>query len=202
MHKSKSRVIKAEMTRKRIYQSALKLFEEEGYDSTTVEKIVKDAGVSKGSFFVYFPKKDYVVLHYFKDLDIYLEEMAKDINAMEEEPTLKIIMFFIRSNEYILRVASINLIKTFYQSQFVIDDKSYLTESNRPVKIWVGKWVREAREKGMINAGNTPEEITDMILTVCRGILFEWCLNNGEFDINERTKKMLNIFFSGLKERI
>ncbi len=88
------------MTKKKIYQSALKLFEEEGYDNTTVEKIVKEAGVSKGSFFVYFPKKDYVVLQYFKDLEIYSEEMAKDIDANEtESPTWKIMMFFIRSIE-------------------------------------------------------------------------------------------------------
>ncbi|MHB8918810.1 MAG: TetR/AcrR family transcriptional regulator [Desulfocucumaceae bacterium] len=202
MKSENHRLIKAKMTKKKIYETALKLFEQEGYDKTTVAEIVERAGVSKGSFFVYFPKKDHVVLQYFKDLDQYLEEIGVELDG-SGSPVEKIVLFFCKSNDYILKIANINLIKTFYQSQISLDsDDSYLTGGERPTYRWIEKWVTEAREQNLISPEYSPDDLTDMILTVCRGILFDWCLNNGKFDLNDRSRKLLKIFFSGLSNHI
>jgi AcrR family transcriptional regulator len=49
-------------TRDRIRASALQLFNEQGYDATTVEQIAAAAGVSHMTFFRYFPAKEDVAL--------------------------------------------------------------------------------------------------------------------------------------------
>jgi AcrR family transcriptional regulator len=49
-------------TRARIVGEALKLFLLRGYDATTVDEIAAAAGISKRSFFDYFPTKEDVVL--------------------------------------------------------------------------------------------------------------------------------------------
>jgi AcrR family transcriptional regulator len=48
-------------TRARIVDAALKLFLARGYDATTVDEIAEAAGISKRSFFDYFPTKEDVV---------------------------------------------------------------------------------------------------------------------------------------------
>jgi AcrR family transcriptional regulator len=54
-------------TRAAIQEHALRLFQEQGYDATTVEQIAEAAEVSPSTFFRYFPTKEDVVLY--DDLD-------------------------------------------------------------------------------------------------------------------------------------
>lgn len=56
-----SRERRAGETRRRIFHAARDLFERQGYSETTVDAIVKKAGVAKGTFFVHFATKDAVV---------------------------------------------------------------------------------------------------------------------------------------------
>jgi AcrR family transcriptional regulator len=53
---------KATRTRERIESAALALFEERGFDETTVAQIAVAADISEMTFFRYFPSKDAVVL--------------------------------------------------------------------------------------------------------------------------------------------
>lgn len=47
--------------RDRLYDAALNLFRQQGYEQTTVDQIVRAAGVAKGTFFNYFPTKDAIL---------------------------------------------------------------------------------------------------------------------------------------------
>jgi AcrR family transcriptional regulator len=49
-------------TRAAIQAHALRLFRDQGYDSTTVQQIIEEAEVSESTFFRYFPTKGDVVL--------------------------------------------------------------------------------------------------------------------------------------------
>lgn len=46
-----------DIVKKKLLESALKLFTEDGYDAVSVSKVRIDAGVSNGSFFYIFPSK-------------------------------------------------------------------------------------------------------------------------------------------------
>lgn len=47
--------------RDRLYDVALALFRQQGYEQTTVDQITREAGLAKGTFFNYFPTKDAVL---------------------------------------------------------------------------------------------------------------------------------------------
>ncbi|MCK4315317.1 MAG: helix-turn-helix transcriptional regulator [Anaerolineae bacterium] len=48
-------------TRRRLMETALRLFREHGYDATTVEEITEAADVAKGTFFNYFETKEAIL---------------------------------------------------------------------------------------------------------------------------------------------
>jgi AcrR family transcriptional regulator len=55
------RARRKEQTRQQIFQAAMKLFEQKGIFSTTVEEITEAADVGKGTFFNYFPSKETIL---------------------------------------------------------------------------------------------------------------------------------------------
>jgi AcrR family transcriptional regulator len=56
---------KGEDTRDRIYNAALALFRERGFDATTMRDVAAAAGMSLGAAYHYFPSKDAIVLAYY-----------------------------------------------------------------------------------------------------------------------------------------
>ncbi|ASJ17016.1 hypothetical protein A3L04_08000 [Thermococcus chitonophagus] len=48
-------------TREKLLHSAKKLFASKGFDRVTVDEIVKDAGVAKGTFYLYFKRKEDII---------------------------------------------------------------------------------------------------------------------------------------------
>ncbi len=51
-----------------IYQTALSLFEEHGFDKVSVAQIVKQSSIAKGTFFNYFPNKPDILAQWFDDI--------------------------------------------------------------------------------------------------------------------------------------
>jgi len=55
---------KKNRTRKKIVQAALPLFQEYGFDATTMEEIAEQADVAKGTLYNYFPAKEAILSDY------------------------------------------------------------------------------------------------------------------------------------------
>jgi AcrR family transcriptional regulator len=59
---------RAEDTRRRIYEAALELFREKGFDETTMRDIAAKAGVALGGAYYYFSSKEAIVLAFYHDM--------------------------------------------------------------------------------------------------------------------------------------
>jgi AcrR family transcriptional regulator len=72
--------------RERIFQAAMALFRQRGFQETTASDIAKAAHVSRGTFFNYFPYKEAVLLEYGALLLAGLREEVKKRLARGEDP--------------------------------------------------------------------------------------------------------------------
>jgi AcrR family transcriptional regulator len=59
---------RAEDTRRKIYEAAMELFREKGFDETTMRDIAAKAGVALGGAYYYFSSKDAIVLAFYREM--------------------------------------------------------------------------------------------------------------------------------------
>jgi AcrR family transcriptional regulator len=59
---------RAEDTRRKIYDAALELFREQGFEATTMRDIAGKAGVALGGAYYYFSSKDAIVLAFYREM--------------------------------------------------------------------------------------------------------------------------------------
>lgn len=86
---------RSKQTREKIIQAAIQLFEELGYEKTTSNEIASAAGVSVGSFYVYFNDKRQVLLTIFDQLaddlfkNVFVNLRPEDLFDSELRPRIR-----------------------------------------------------------------------------------------------------------------
>lgn len=78
---------KAQKTKGCIYEAALKLFEEKGFEKTTMREIAQKAGVALGGAYYYFKSKEEIVMCFYEHNQVTLNEKAREI--FSQTPDLK-----------------------------------------------------------------------------------------------------------------
>jgi AcrR family transcriptional regulator len=79
-----TKTAKGEDTRARVYETAMRLFREKGFDATTMRDVAAGAGLSLGAAYHYFPSKEAIVAAYYESVQA---EHARRVR--EALPTLK-----------------------------------------------------------------------------------------------------------------
>lgn len=75
---------KAKVTQKRIFNTAVQLFNKNGYSHTTISDICKITGVAKGTFYIYYDSKESIVKEsYYQNLNFYMESKFEKLNNEE-----------------------------------------------------------------------------------------------------------------------
>ena len=93
MYTSAVRQMRAEETRKKIIEAARRLIAANGFDNVSIGDIVKEAGVSTGSFYTYFKKKEDIVEELNKN-DFY--HLAEIVTKMEKESLIERLKYYSR----------------------------------------------------------------------------------------------------------
>src|ERR1700746_1153352 len=78
---------RAEDTRRKIYEAAMEMFREKGFEETTMRDIAAKAGVALGGTYYYFSSKDAIVLAFYHEMQQTSTSAVSD--ALAEKTKLK-----------------------------------------------------------------------------------------------------------------
>jgi AcrR family transcriptional regulator len=73
--------VKGAQTRRQIFDAAVALFREQGFDATTMQQVAERAGVAKGAAYYYFPSKEAIIQDYYVKVQARQEEMCRPVFA-------------------------------------------------------------------------------------------------------------------------
>ena len=72
---------KGEQTRRHIFECALELFREKGFDLTTMQEVALRAEVAKSAAYYYFPSKEAIVQAYYETVQDEQDRICRDVFA-------------------------------------------------------------------------------------------------------------------------
>jgi len=191
----KTIVTKSQRTKGILFDCALELFREKGYDNVSVSEIVKKAQTAKGTFYIYFDSKAKIIAELFNKYDDYYDEVYENMDkTLPEKDRLMIIIK--ESFSFTSEKIGYDLINVLYKSQLSLVTKA--TNVNRSLYRIITELVEEGRKNGHITNELSANEITKMIVRNIRGTFYDWCLHRGEFDIVADGCEYTKIFLNGI----
>lgn len=189
----------AKGTREKIINTAWKLFYEEGFGETTINDILREADISKGTFYYYFRSKDDL-------LSTLSEILDREYQRLEgEEPEGmscfdRLIWLNYEVHSFMERTMDYRLLSYLYSAQIVKESFSALLNRNRYYYRYVERLMEEGRNNGELTDRMAVSEMVRYFSMCERALVTEWCMNNGSFSLGEFSREVFPIMMQGLKK--
>lgn len=190
--KKTSREKQAELTKQRIYDVGLALFSEKGFDETSIVEICKSADCSVGAFYHYFPSKDSILEETFRIADDDFNAWNKD-RAMKSRGRDAVLEYMNTYAELVIK-SGLEFSKRFYTWK----NKTFI-KKGRPMQTRLIELIHEEVESGNIILTVSPEEACEWLFVCARGVVFHWCLYEGDFDLKKRIQKASDRALRGIE---
>ena len=188
-----SRQKQAIQTRNKIFRCAMNLFAEHSYEKVTVKDICKAAEISIGGFYHYFASKMDIINDGYRLFD---ENVKEDLTSKQFDSSLDKIIFLIEEQCQSATDVGVSAFAQLYRSQMTSEEK-YIVNTERYFYHEMKKSVLSALEEGILSGDK--DEITEEILSTARGLIYDWILHEGSYDLTKRSLKMTNIVLSYYK---
>jgi AcrR family transcriptional regulator len=187
---------KASATRNRIYTTAFDLIRQYGFDNVTVDEICRQSGVRKGAFYHHFKSKDDIVIEAYNIIDDdFLKEAA---HLPPDTGCFGRILFTVRFQAHRAATEEVVLVRQIYKSQ-IDTGTSFFMSPERPFYRMIRDALAEGQSSGEFNAEMDPDDQTRLVLSISRGIIYDWCMEDGSFDIETFMDRSFTLFLKGLK---
>jgi AcrR family transcriptional regulator len=176
-------------TKERIYSAAIDLMDREGFENITIADISKKAGVSVGAFYHYFTSKNDILAEIFHKADEYFSTQVISGLKMGSIPK-KIVEYF----DY---YAKFNMRSGVELTQQIFNPKiKFFIKKDRPMLTILEDLIQEGQEKKEIRADEDPEELSRFLFVMARGIVFEWSVYDGSYDLEAKMHKYIESLIS------
>lgn len=186
-------------TKSKIVSAAWKLFYNQGYEDTTIEEIIAESGTSKGSFYHYFEGKDALLSSLSYMFDEKYEELSE--NLLGERDSYEILLYLNHELfQMIENTVDFELLCKLFSTQLTTKGEKHLLDHNRVYYKLLRKIAVEGKQKEELTEELSANEIVKYYALCERGIMYDWCLSNGEYSLSEYSKKFMPFFLNRIKK--
>ena len=184
-------------TKGKIVSAAWQHFYRQGYDDTTIDEIVEVSGTSRGSFYHYFEGKDALLSSLSYLFDEKYEDLMETMD-MSLSPIDKLIFLNQELFSMIENTVSVDLLCQLFSSQLITKGERHLLNTNRTFYTLLRQIPIEGQEQGYFKENLSINDITKAYAMFERGLMYDWCICNGDYSLCQYSAAMLPLFLEGL----
>ncbi|NLK72276.1 MAG: TetR/AcrR family transcriptional regulator [Clostridiales bacterium] len=185
---------KSDRTKAKIYNTAMNLFENRGYDNVSVHDICSKSSVSIGTFYYYFPSKIDLMLEISNQFDEVFENQLQEKGSDQTyfDYLLDFFDLYAICNERSGCGFSGKIIA--YRNTH-LGSRKYI---KKPMYSKLLQIIERGQMAGEITKSFDAEFIMDTLLVSARGLVYNWCLHNGSYDLRVMMRKYMEIVSKGI----
>lgn len=188
-------------TKNNLFETALALFLEHGYDTVTIDDITSHAGVGKGTFYTHFETKEAVLVEQFKKIDDHYDAVLAQYP--KETPGSELLLALVDAMAYYCStVCGIDIMRIVYASQInkaTVNKVKILNDRNRGIYAHFREIIRRGREQGEFHCTLPETEVEELLMRSCRSLIYDWCLYGEEMDLRKECHRYFTLLISVLK---
>lgn len=177
-------------TKRRLYKSAVGLFREYPFDEVKITDICEKADVSVGVFYHYFKSKKDILYEGYVNFDRDLDE---SIQLIKNKDPIESISLIIEKYHELTNERGTSYRNAFLRNELEMKYEDFAS-SKRPFYKAMLKYVDQAIESNKL-VGDA-SEITNDILRCNKGVVYNWCLYEGNFNLIEEGIKITHIILN------
>lgn len=196
--KTMEKETKGVRTKRQLYQCAMKLFRERGFDRVSVDEIVREVGMAKGTFYIYFNTKSDIILEMLRQYDTYYDQIMVGLpdDLSIDQQMEEIVKGACRFTE---EVIGLDLIRVLYVKQLTEgQEHPGLLNEDRALFRILSELLTEGQCAGIYDPALDVPDTTRLILHGIRASFFEWCSSRGQFDLTQECLYFLHTFCRGI----
>lgn len=191
---------KKEETRLRIFEAAVDLFREKGFEQTTIDEITERADVGRGTFFNYFPRKEAVLSYLLGDAMARAEEESEAILAADQPTREKVASLFCRALAALEQDPELSrfVVREMLQRAF-----AGAPSHDKPGRALLARLVQQGVERGEIRGDVPAYRLESMLIGAQMTTVMSWLFRTDdcacvEFDPQPEMRERVNLLFAGL----
>lgn len=183
-------------TRDHILNCAWNLFYRQGYNDTTIDDILDAANISKGTFYHYFDGKEALVFGMSYMLDSKYEEILagfdESFSPLDKLVQLTQEIFFIMENTIPVYLLTRNM-----AAQLTHAGDKHMLDPDRIYYKTIRRIVIEGKDQHLFKDHYSVNEIVVSYALLERGIMYDWCISNGNYALSQYAGKIMRVFLTG-----
>ncbi len=187
MQLSTPKQVQTQETKQKIYKAASSIQNKKEYVYLSVSYICAVSCVSNGTFFYHFKTKDELLVYYNYHKFAEFREKNHFDDAVAGKPfDARILIFYYYWSDYMVDVG-LDFCCNYYNTRNTsIDTRRW--HQRQPAYVWgyPDTCLQEAGEKGLLKPDHTLDHYGEVIVTIMKGVAFDWCLSGAAFDMHER----------------
>ncbi|WP_134686047.1 TetR/AcrR family transcriptional regulator [Brevibacillus migulae] len=184
-------------TRQKIFDGAIKLFKEHGFESTTIDMISEEADVARGTIFLHFPSKEAILANWGYERILELEERREEWDYGDSCKQRVLRIYKILNEINIQHCDFMRVLIESMKHRKVIESEKNIYFELREIFADI---IEEAQEKGRLKRKFNPVVAANMLENIYYNALHDWIRSDGAWPLEEIMEEKVSIVFEGLDD--